>query len=162
MYGIAVVNRPRQLKGTPGAEYIARTNGNLAGSPLGNPRHVGHRVPDIDRAEAGVVLWTAGATLPFYYRELKVALGYREKTAYWGYNPDGTRHVLTEDERQAIREEIERLYNLWRETGELVLDCYGKGRNGNPAAPCHGDCIARILLWIHSVKQRLGRTLAAA
>lgn len=63
MCGIRVVNRPRRLKGTSGAEYIARPNGNLAGSPLGNPRHVGQRIPAIDSAEAGVDVWTAGATL---------------------------------------------------------------------------------------------------
>lgn len=162
MQGIQVVNRPRRLKGTPGAEYIARPNGGLAGSPLGNPRHVGHRVPDIDRAEAGVDFWTAGATLAFYEREMKAALGYRQKTACWGYDRDGSRRMLSEDERQGIRDEIERLYNLWQETGELLLDCYCKGKNGNLDAPCHGDCIAWVLHWIHSVKQRLAGTLATA
>jgi hypothetical protein len=162
MLGIQVVNRPRRLKGTPGAEYIARPNGTLAGSPLGNPRHVGHRVPEIDRAEAGVDVWTAGATLTFYERELRAALGYRQETAYWGYNRDGSRRVLTDDERRAIRDEIERLYNLWRESGELLLDCYCKGKYGNRDAPCHGDCVARVLLWIRSAKQRLAGMQAAA
>lgn len=157
MQGMMVVNRPRGLKGTPGAEYIARANGNLPASPLGNPRHVGHRVPAIDRAEAGVAVCTAGATLVFYMRELLAALSWRATVAYWGYNADGSRRVLTEGGRQAIRDEIKRLYCIWLETGELVLDCYCKGRNGDPDAPCHGDCVIRALLWLHEALLRRGR-----
>jgi hypothetical protein len=109
-----------------------------------------------------VEFWTAGATLPFYWRELIAALTRRQPIAYWGYNPDGSRRALTEVERRAIRDEIKRLYDIWQETGELLLDCYCKGRNRNPDASCHGDCLARALQWIHVALQRRDRALGAA
>lgn len=156
MCGISVVNRARGLKGTPGAEYIGRRNSSLPASPLANPRRVGDLVPAADRELAGCERWTAGATLPFYERELRIAVGHRARIAYWGYDRDGSRRRLSDAERASMRQELKRLYDLWQRSGRLALDCYCKGRDGNPGAPCHGDCIGRVLLWIHQVKGERG------
>lgn len=127
---IEVVNRPRGLKGTPGAEYIARGGRGVAGSPLANPRRLRDPKP-------GGGVWERGETIALYERELRAALDLEAHPTCdglsWGERP------LTPTHRQAIRDEMNRLYRLAKR-GRLALDCF--------CAPhaCHGDVIRAILL----------------
>lgn len=103
------------------SQYIGRSCGRDRASVLANPRSL----------RAG---WARGETLVHYRRELRAALDRRVARACWNGRELGT------DERQAMRQEMNRLFGLLSETGEVVLRCF--------CAPeaCHGDEIAAVLL----------------
>jgi hypothetical protein len=103
------------------SEYIGRRFGRDGASVLANPRSL----------RAG---WSRGETISHYRRELRAALDRTVAVAWWNGRQ------LTEGERAAMRSEIDRLFKLLCESGEVVLRCF--------CAPekCHGDEIAAVLL----------------
>jgi hypothetical protein len=131
--GISVANLPN--KGANGGVYIGRTWRGVPGSPLGNPRVVGRPCPD-----GGT--WTAGATLPYYERELR-ALDRQAPRAWWGGR------LLTPGERDDMRRVMNDLYRRVRDGDDLVLDSHCKPRTLTAAAgaehPCHGDVVANLI-----------------
>ena len=103
------------------SEYIGRPFGRDAGSVLGNPRSLREG-------------WERGETIMHYRRELRAALDRTVKDAWWNGR------LLSEDERAAMRREMNRLFQLLSQRSEVVLRCFCA-----PAA-CHGDEIVKVLL----------------
>lgn len=114
------------------AEYIGRKGKGAPGSPLANPRRLGDPRPD-----GGV--WERGGTLRAYEEELRAALDPSVDVAFWGYLRDGkTPRRLTSQERAALREEMNRLFQI-AEKEELCLACFCAPQD------CHGDILVKLL-----------------
>ena len=124
-------------KGSNGATYIARGGRGLAGSPLANPRRLNAPKP-------GGGVWERGETIELYEQELRAALDRAAAVAYWGHNCGGTAKILTDVERQRMRGEMNRLYQLVAAGRDVELDCFCK-RHG-PDVACHGDVIKKLLI----------------
>ena len=103
------------------SQYIGRKYGRDAASVLANPRSL----------RAG---WDRGETLAHYRCELRATLDRTVTEAWWNGR------LLSDAERTAIRAEMNRLFRLLLENGEVVLRCFC-----SPLA-CHGDEIAAVLL----------------
>lgn len=130
MLRITVVNRPG--KGRNGAVYIGRAGRGCAGSPLANPRRLGDARP-------GGGAWQRGETIALFERDLRRALDPTVPDAEWWDGRRGAYRRLSASERQAMRDEIQRLLRLAR-SGPLELDCFCS------PLPCHGDVIRALLL----------------
>lgn len=103
------------------SEYIGRRWRRDEASVLANPRSL----------RAG---WGRSETLVHYRSELRAALDRTVAVAWWNGRQ------LAEAERAAMRSEVNRLFKILMEQGEVVLRCF--------CAPehCHGDEIAAVLL----------------
>lgn len=138
---ITVVNKTDKERN--GAVYIGRAGRGSAGSPLANPRRLGDPKP-------GGGVWKRGETIELFEVDLRQVLDPMQPTAQWWVGRRGCYRTLTSAERQAIRDEMTRLYALANQ-GPLELDCFCK-----PLA-CHGDVIRKLLEEKHAA--RAGRAI---
>lgn len=133
MFRIEVVNHHKIKPNVEGTIYTGRPGRGERGSPLANPRGPRdyQRMTPEDLADLK-------HPLDLYNRELRIALNPTNPEAYWNGK------ALTDAERQAMRDELNRLFSM-AESGQTVrLRCFCVDAQGRGA--CHAQLIKRILL----------------
>jgi hypothetical protein len=125
---ILVVNLPR--KGRNGAVFIGHACNGIPGYVLANPRR-------LDSPRPGGGTWDREESLAMYLRDLRGLSDRTRAVALWYDRP------LAAAERDAMRAELNRIYQVVAAGGTVMLDHFC--RSGNVSVPCTGDMIAQVV-----------------